>query len=144
MTIKDLPQGQLFSRTYLERTAPVADSPRFRQRLNGYYQQHLTDHRHHLASLIEVELGVKVPFQHGPAFESFFPKAQIRDVLDTISLIVRILESQSQAFKIAPWIEFVQRVFEEESLHIESIQRAASIILSTRNFSEIDYLLLLP
>ena len=111
------PEGQLFSRLYLERTAPAQDSIRFRIRLAGYFVENLASHYWKLSRKIRTELGVQVRDRgQGPEIEDFFQTAEVRDVLDSISLVVKLLAQASDASKIEPWIKFVQRVFNEESL----------------------------
>jgi hypothetical protein len=112
----DAPSGQLFSRVYLERSTPVRDSKRFRTRLTGYFYEKISDSAHRLADKIRTELGVQVPWLHGPDFEKFFQQAEVRDVLDTVSLVVAVLDENHKYSQIEPWIAFVQRAFDEESL----------------------------
>lgn len=61
MSKKEPPDGQLFSRVYLERTEPARDSKRFRTRIYGYYSQHVSNSSYELAADIRSELGVQVP-----------------------------------------------------------------------------------
>ena len=118
MATKEIPTGELFSRVYLERTAPVRDSPRFRTRLDGFFYQNLYDHRGQLSDEITTELGVSLntTFGGGPDLTLFFATAEIRDILDTISLITRILQGRNYYGLCNRWIKFVQRTFDEESL----------------------------
>ena len=112
MSKKEPPEGQLFSRVYLERTEPARDSPRFRTRIYGYYAQHFSS-PNNLAEHIATELGVEVPTSNGfYNFQQLFLHAQVRDVLDTISLITRLIERQARRpDDLESWLGFVQPCF---------------------------------
>jgi hypothetical protein len=118
MTLKDAPEGQLFSRTYLEHGIPVRDSNRFRTRLVAYFhQKHSEKLYHELDKAIELELGVTVPSSHGIAdYTAYFLKAEVRDILDTVSLLARLLGETGDNSGAEAFITFVQRIFEEENL----------------------------
>jgi hypothetical protein len=118
MTVRDAPEGQLFSRTYLERGIPSRDSKRFRTRLAAYFHQKLAETLYDLLhKAIERELGVDVPSTHGIAdYSTYFSKVEVRDVLDTISLIARLLRDRGDNSVAEAFISFVQRSFEEENL----------------------------
>lgn len=118
MTLEDPPEGQLFSRTYLERGVPVRDSNRFRTRLVAYFhQKHSEKLYHELDKAIELELGVTVPSGSGIAdYTAYFLKAEVRDILDTVSLLARLLQERGDHSGAKAFITFVQRIFEEENL----------------------------
>lgn len=105
------PEGQLYSRLYLEKTLAFADSARARTRVYGYYSElgdYLIDG---LRSAIQTELGVRPPAY----MEDFFKKAELRDFLDSLTLLHAVL-SKRDTSHAARWRNFVQRVFDEEGL----------------------------
>jgi hypothetical protein len=108
-------EGIRFSLIYLERSAPARDSQRFRNRLAAYYSDYLYKYYdHEICKIIELETGAKVPSNAGYYFLSnFFIKNELRDVLDSITLIYKTISNDSS--KVA-WKKFVERVFKEESL----------------------------
>jgi len=111
-------EGKRFSQVYLERGAPTRDSQRFRNRLSAYYGEHLMDHRADIAKRIHQETGVKIPWSHGYDISGFIEKGELRDVLDSITLIykaVRTLGGYS-ATDAEQWKNFVTRVLREENL----------------------------
>jgi hypothetical protein len=116
MSKTEPPVGRLFSRVYLERQKPARDSQRFRTRLYGYYSKALSGSGNEVASAIRLELGVEVPYNGYYDFAKFFFGAQIRDVLDTISLMKLIIERKRGREEAREFLTFVQRVFDEESV----------------------------
>jgi hypothetical protein len=110
MSKKEPPEGQLFSRLYIERPAPVPDSSRFRIRLFGYFSKNLSEHRFSLASTIRTELGVPAG-----SLDDIFQNLETKDLLSTITLVFQILRNAGD-YEARRWIDFVQRVFHEESL----------------------------
>jgi hypothetical protein len=117
MSKKEIREGQLFSRTYLEHGEPTRDSKRFRTRIQAYFNEVLAEHIEvNLANLIGSQLGVTVAWHQGYLnFQDFFSNAELRDILDTISLITKLLQMESgEGAKL--WMEFVKDVFEEENV----------------------------
>lgn len=116
----DLSQiGALFSRVYLERGTLQSDSKRFRARVGAEVSTTPFPHAN-TASLILRELGVKVgTIGHTRAiykFETFINSAELRDVLDTITLIYRSITSANPERDREKFRRFVERVMREENL----------------------------
>jgi hypothetical protein len=108
--------GQLFSRVYLERGKPIADSKRFRKRIAAFISGGDLIPTDHIAKNIRIELGVDVPYGlAGYNINEFIEEALIADVLSALTIITRNLKYPGAHKKI--WIEFVQRVFDEENIH---------------------------
>lgn len=115
-------QGQLFSRVYLERGSPKADSNRFRLRLGAYLESGSFS-RSDAATTIAQELGLTVP-KGGTAgrpsyyFKRFVAEAALRDLLDTITIVFRHWRADS-AYDLqsrADFLQFVNRAMREENL----------------------------
>lgn len=124
MTDKKIPEGQLFSRVYLLRNQPLRDSQRFRTRLSGYFNEHFWDLRNEFASAIQRELGavVQVSELNTPVktfmynIPMFLASAELRDILDSISLIIPILRTKELSHQIEPYLSFVARALREEGM----------------------------
>ena len=126
--MEDQPKGELFSRIYIPKGNPLPDSPRFRLRIGSHAwgriyslsQYSNSDPIYKFAKLVKEELGVQVPLEGVSLnaqwnIQGFFQKAEIRDVLDGISLVTRLLERERSNTR--HWLDFVGRVFVEENLH---------------------------
>ena len=120
-----VPIGERFSHVYVARGTPTRDSQRFRHRLGAFYYGSLRDYRSTFASSISRELGVDVP-QVGMTWsiDRFFMEAELRDVLDAITLIWRELTRARQRQLASQWREFVERTLEEENLGYRVDERA--------------------
>lgn len=116
----DVPVGQRFSHVYLGRGEPTQDSVRFRRRLSAFFYLNdvLKERGGQFAAIIHREVGVDVPYvaYEGYNFRAFFDKAEIRDVLDTITLIWTELDSSGYIDAANEWRQFVQRSINEENL----------------------------
>ncbi len=108
-------KGKRFSLLYLERSAPVQDSQRFRNRLAAYYQDNLDEYYcGNIVKIIMKETGAVIPFTIGTyQVDRFIRENAIRDVLDSITLIYKVVGSPNSAEK---WKSFVSRVLSEENL----------------------------
>ena len=110
-------EGKRFSLIYLERSTPARDSQRFRNRLAAYYRDSLDkNYEHKIYTIIELETGSKVPLTGmGYSITEFFKKNELRDVLDSITLIYTVLKKDYGSDN-KEWMNFVERVFKEENL----------------------------
>ena len=126
MADDETPIGQLFSQVYIARGEVEKDSARFRRRMGAYVDQVLRDHKSKFADVIQRELGVDVPWiaNWGPSIPRFFEEAEIRDVLDSITLIWRTLVQLQYSIVAHHWLSFVQRALHEESLGYRLDERA--------------------
>jgi hypothetical protein len=86
----DLPQGQRFSHAYVDRGEPTDDSVRMRRRIGSqiYEVKPLAEQ---LASEVRRELGIHVPYPVN--WPVFLEEAQLRDVLDLVTVAFRILQA---------------------------------------------------
>jgi hypothetical protein len=111
-------EGKRFSQVYLERLAPLRDSVRFRNRLVAYYWEHLHDvHEERIRRLIQRETGAEIPFvSTSYSLAHFFKSNEIRDILDSITLIYQVLVEVGWKNWAENWKEFVARILKEENL----------------------------
>ena len=84
-------EGKRFSHVYLERTEPVKDSPRFRNRLGSYCYDNFDDGTSFgIIKIIKKETGADIPLIRSTfslVLEDFFKKNAMRDILDSITLM---------------------------------------------------------
>jgi len=116
MATEQIKKGGLFSRNYLRPTEPLSDSTRFRVRLaaNLPADKH---YRENFASDLKREIGVVVPWGgYALDFDQFFSRADLREVLDSITIITRTLGEPTQSSPARSWIAFVRRALQEEGL----------------------------
>jgi len=120
MSDTEVPKGQLFSRVYLEKGKPASDGERFRTRIASLAS--ITSfNRADMAKIIALELGVEVPFggSHPRTtyyFDRFIAHAEVRDVLDVISLIHKNIQSNTRADAQSAYRNYVSKIFREENL----------------------------
>lgn len=117
MTKEARPEGEYFTRLYLERGPPTQDSVAFRNRLVGYLENRHSDSFRLIASLAKRELGLIVPSWAGTMgtyydLPKFFETESIPNVLSVVTLIYRILTGTFAD----EWCEFVARSMREENL----------------------------
>lgn len=120
-----------FSQLYLERGAPARDSVRFRNRLGSYFEQYLPGRARACIADIERETGVKVP---PLGITKFFRDAEIRDVLDAITIIYSALLAPKYVngeFQFVTtdesegWLLFVSRALHEENVGYQVDERGS-------------------
>ena len=111
-------EGEKFSLNYLERGDPARDSKRFRNRIAAYYSDNLEDYNSDVSNLITSETGAEVPFiyNYGPDIGGFIKEAELRDVLDSITLIYRALTNRRMPKLSNDWNSFVSRCMQEENV----------------------------
>jgi hypothetical protein len=107
------PKGQRFSQTYLDRAVPTQDSERMRVRIGQLmYAAADVNWRERFAKYATSELGVYVD----DYFPSFTKKAEVRDILDSVTLFYEAL-SQTKGLQAANnFLTTAARVFREENL----------------------------
>ncbi len=116
MTHDETPIGQRFSLLYVERTALLQDSPRFRSRLLSWFDQNLNSSLLiSWTNVLEQEIGVRIRFTGHYDFRSFFEGGARADVLDAITVIHRVLTARHLALA-SSWLQFCSRVIKEENL----------------------------
>ena len=106
--------GQKFSQVYIEKGVALPDSARMRNRLSAVSFDYTGNHSFKLAKLIMRETGAKMPyFAQSYSFAKFFETCELRDLLDSITLIFKWHGGSPIAKK---WKLFVERVFKEENV----------------------------
>lgn len=108
------PKGHLFSRLYIGKGDPETDSPRFRRRLAamiGAYDIGYSD----FAALIKRNLGVEIRYGGIHRFSDWFESCELRDLLDSITLVARMLRP-NHARKANSWIQEISLALREENL----------------------------
>ncbi len=113
----DVPEGQRFSHIYLDRSEPVGDSGRMRIRLRTLAMSF--DSLVH-SIIVQEELGLELTNWH-----IFFDDAEMRDLLDFITIAYRHLAKQSHTgqYNARKWLEGVQRIFIQENLQYRVDQK---------------------
>jgi hypothetical protein len=112
-------QGQRFSLLYLDRSEPVRDSQRFRNRLDAFYWDKLSkDHSKDIQKTLKVEAGIEIPYLQNFGFNlsDVFKKNELRDVLDSITLIYQCLIKKQWPSLATEWKVFVSRCLKEENV----------------------------
>lgn len=104
-------KGQRFSQLYLDKGRPVKDSERMRNRISAYYVQNLYKFNDEIAALIKTKTGAVVPCNFG--VQEFFMKNEIRDVLDSITVIYKYCAENNNLLIANEWKNFVSNVFKE-------------------------------
>jgi len=107
-----------FSLLYGSQGEPSADSARMRRRLAAAVSGNLNDTQStRLGELVKRELGVPVDYQYGYAWERFLPKCELRDALDLVTLLYRLLNDEwLEERKARQWLFEVRRIFAEENV----------------------------
>lgn len=110
-------EGKRFSLLYLDRSKLLRDSQRFRNRLAAFYRESLNNYESKIAGAIHLEVGADVPYGYaGYNFTDFFKKAELRDILDSITVIYNVIINDGPKMLAEEWKQFVQRTFLEENL----------------------------
>lgn len=111
--------GQRFSQVYIERGEPSRDSIRFRNRLAAFFGEKLSrNHKGVIAASLCREAGIEIPVRAAIGYDmtGMFKNSELRDVLDSITIIHQTLTSEG-AFRLAEeWQGFVSRSLQEENV----------------------------
>jgi hypothetical protein len=135
--VTEKPVGELFSRLYIERGAPVQDSAPFRNRLDAYLQAAHYSEYAEIASYLRREAGLVVGTFYAEKyntafykFTDFFTQSPMPAVLSSVTLIYRYLKDKfperlSTRDPANPWVyrypkaeawqQFVGRAMREEN-----------------------------
>ncbi len=121
MTDENPPIGQHFSQLYIERGAPQDDSARLRFSLAAYINDELFRYRDKITCAIHREQGIPVSWNAGYNFQRFLEEAELRDVLDLITTVWRVLARESlQKFPskgpAREWHDFVEGALAKENM----------------------------
>jgi hypothetical protein len=112
-------KGQRFSLLYLDRSEPVRDSKRFRNRLDAFYWEKLhKDHKNAIKAILQKEAGIEIPYLQNFGFNlsDVFKKNELRDVLDSITLVYRAVNKNGWPQLSNEWKSFVARCLKEENV----------------------------
>lgn len=110
-------EGKRFSLLYLDRSKLLRDSHRFRNRLAAFYWESLNDYGSKIAGAIHLEVGADVPVTtYSYNFSDFFKKAELIDLLDSITVIYNAIIRFATSTLAERWKGFVQRALSEENL----------------------------
>jgi hypothetical protein len=120
MSTPPAPVSLLFSRVYIDKGKAISDSVRFRARLSSllptiYFSKPVT------AALILRETGATVPTggttnQQSYYFGTFLKKAELRDLLDAITLIFLSIDGNDKINAQQRFRSEVERMMREENL----------------------------
>jgi len=111
-----------YSQLYMERGDPQRDSERMRTRLSAFVTRTASpwvnqEFRAEVIRVIEEQQGCRVPIGHGCDLGRFFETAELRDVLDGITAVLRVLERRRPRDDAGlHWRRHVQQVFLEENM----------------------------
>ncbi|MFC4294098.1 hypothetical protein ACFO0A_03385 [Novosphingobium tardum] len=113
--------GVRFSLNYLSRGGPLKDGERFRRRLYRLFSDVALDPES-IAIAVEYETGARVPWGgYGHDWEDFFQDAELRDILDAITVIWRLLGPGGRG---QTWLRETGRIFREENLGYRCDEKA--------------------
>jgi hypothetical protein len=114
----DKPIGQRFSRVYVERGEPVADSDRVRIRMRALTAR--IDGLVH-ATIVEEKLGLKFV-----SWRVFFETASTQDVLDLVTVAYQYLRGLQYVgeTRARQWLLGVAEILKDENIHYAVDQRA--------------------
>lgn len=111
-------KGKRFSLVYLERGAPARDDQRFRNRLAAYYLEHIHDRfGDGIRKALQREAGIHVPLQaYRYRVDKVLKEGDLRDVLDSITIIYHGLINQGHRGLASGWKHFVSKTLLEENV----------------------------
>jgi hypothetical protein len=117
-------QGVRFSQNYIAKGKPTSDSARMRRRLFNVFMR---DRYNNFASSLDIEaaLGVKMPHLagYGPHWEKYFVDCELRDFLDTITVVASKLRQLRETTRLGQWVRLVKEIFNEENVHYRLDER---------------------
>lgn len=112
-------EGKRFSLLYLNRSDPVRGSQHFRNRLDPFYREHLyKGHKDAIKRILQIEAGIEIPYliNYGFNISDVFKKNELRDVLDSITLVYKSLKDSGFPQLANVWKVFVARSLKEENV----------------------------
>ncbi len=120
---QQIPEGEFYSRLYVDPGAPREDSERFRNRLAAFFATHLYDglKLFNRASRLGQSIKIETGYQNfdlnyfSSQFQSFLQNALLVDVFTGITLIWRHADLPQSRLQ-GEWKTFVERVLKEENL----------------------------
>jgi hypothetical protein len=112
-------EGQKFSLLYLDRSKTLKDSQRFRNRLAAFFQNFLRNYGTQIIEAIRLEIGAEIPVGrtgYGYNVSDFFKKAELKDILDSITVLYNTIIRYGSSMLAEKWKGFVQKAISEENL----------------------------
>jgi hypothetical protein len=112
------PEGEFFSRLYIECGPATDDSRKFRNRLVGCLEANYHAEYYSIVSAAKQELGLLVPSHPGMTvmiyeLPQFINETSVANLLDMITLIYRVLARKHTHTR---WREFVARALRDENV----------------------------
>lgn len=110
--------GKRFSLLYLDRSKTLPDSQRFRNRLAAFYWESLDEnYRGDIVRAIQREIGADMPsIASSYSVSEFFKKGELRDLLDSITVIYKTININHDNELAEKWKGFVGNAISEENL----------------------------
>jgi hypothetical protein len=110
--------GKRFSLLYLDRSKTLRDSQRFRNRLAAFYWKVLhQNHEWDIVQAIQLEIGAEVPLgMESYSVHDFIKQSELRDLLDSITVVYKIVKGGPYISLGEKWKSFVGRAISEENL----------------------------
>lgn len=117
---QQVPEGEFYSRLYVELGAPKDDSARFRNRVGAFHQGSIHDAvTRALGQQIEAETGYQ-GFDHyyfyANEYVKFYQTAPLVDIFTAFTLTWRHLVANRDNARAESWRAFIERAVKEESL----------------------------
>ena len=124
---RTIPEGEFYSRLYVQPGPPTDDSKRLRNRLAAYFSQRVHGGISHRVGVekwigdeIQLETGYTgLVFYYSSEFEVFFQKASLVDLFTGVTIVWRGLvgrDGGNTKGDAAKWRSFVERVLKEENV----------------------------
>lgn len=114
-----LSKGNRFTQVYLDRGPPSQDCQRFRNRLAAYFLEKLqVDYGRRIGKALAREAGMhdtQTP-AWDPSVQDILKNGQLRDMLDSITIIYQELMNLGKRSFANDWLKFVERALREENL----------------------------
>ncbi|MCX5578864.1 hypothetical protein [Kaistia terrae] len=113
---EEIPKGRRFSLLYVTQDSAASDSERLRNRLSKRFELSVGERSYEVGSFLERELGIELLRLGSDRYYlrwDDFRKVELRDLLDSVTLIGRSVRAQNQHLG-AIYFREVSRIFEEE------------------------------
>jgi len=121
---QQIPEGDFYSRLYVEPGTPKDDSARFRNRVGAFFQASVYEpHEKSIGRPLGQQIKVETGYQgfdfyfYASQYVKFFQTAPLVDVFTAITLTWRQLANAfHDSERAANWRAFIERAFKEENL----------------------------
>lgn len=105
-----------YSQLYIELPTPMPDGPRARRRLGKLLEKTIGPNSEGMSALLEEELGIRVGIEYSFEWPKFFQNCDIRDFLDSVTLICKYFRTSGYSRGIPVFLSEARRIFAEERL----------------------------